>query len=67
MDESTVSLQPDQAVTKVFEPMKSAQDKLARLAKVLEPMGQLAHLADVFEPIRPSRSSSRMWPPPSSR
>src|SRR5215469_9415175 len=32
--------------------MKSASDKLDRLAKVLEPMGQLAQLADVFEPIK---------------
>ena len=52
MDESFISLQPDQAVAKVFDPMKSAEDTLARLAKVLEPMGQLAQLADVFEPIR---------------
>jgi hypothetical protein len=52
LDESFISLQPDQAVAKVFDPMKSAEDTLARLAKVLEPMGQLAQLADVFEPIR---------------
>jgi len=52
LDQSFLTLRPDEAVAKVFDPMKPARDTLDRLAKVLEPMGQLAQLADVFEPIR---------------
>ncbi len=52
LDQSFLTLRPDEAVAKVFDPIKSARDTLDRLARVLEPMGQLAQFADVFEPIR---------------
>ena len=52
MDQSFLSLRTEEAVSKVFDPIKPAREKLDRLARVLEPMGQLAQLADVFEPIK---------------
>src|SRR6185437_9918942 len=52
LDESVLTLRPDEAVAKVFDPIVGARDTLDRLGRVLEPMGQLAQLANVFEPIR---------------
>jgi hypothetical protein len=50
MDQSLI-LRVDETVAKVFDPMRSAEETLARLAKVVEPTGQLAQLTNVFEQI----------------
>jgi DNA repair ATPase RecN len=39
-------------VANAFESMKSVRETLARMAKVVEPMGRLSQFADLFEPIR---------------
>ena len=40
------------AVAAVFEQVKPLQDQLAQIASILEPIGQLSELGNVFEPLR---------------
>jgi hypothetical protein len=52
MADQQISFHPTLAVEAVFEQVKPLQDQLAQIASILEPIGQLSELGNVFEPLR---------------
>jgi methyl-accepting chemotaxis protein len=46
------AIQTSEMVAQIFEPLKSVQDELAKMVKILEPINQVHQFADALEPIK---------------